>query len=194
MGGRYYTCRPPTVHTIAVFLRLFGLQAAALCKASGQGVEFSREDIIEHLVSDDSRASVVAVLETCVTCDAATLWDAAHEDVKLLRALAEAVVSLTDPARIVTATGLDRALDDQIEAAPQDETPADHDADAVCYVAAHFGLSPTAVMDWPYLAFLAAGEHLNRLASARQDQRPDNNRSTVVPGLPMDGILYERGA
>lgn len=194
VGGRRFVCRPPTVHTVALFLRLFGLQAAALCEAAARGIELTERDIIEQLVSEGSVASTVSVLETCVTTDGTDLWSDAANNITLLRALANVTVSLTDPKRIVEATGLDRALDSPLSKSEGPTIAEDHDADSVCFVAAHFGSSPTEVVRWPYLAFLAAGEHLSRLAASRGDRRDASGlRSTEVPGVPLEGIVFERG-
>lgn len=196
VGGPRLVCRPPTVRTVAVFLQRFGLQAAALCTAVDQGLSLKPEEALDHFLADLNRGDAVAVLKTCVDTGGVPLSGLVKQRHGLLKDLAEACLSLTDPARIIEATGLRKALDNQAGDAKADDGE-DLDADAVCYVAAHFGVSPSDVLEWPYLAFLSAGEHMqraNKRAHEALEEQGGGRKYTPVPGIPMDGIIYEKGA
>lgn len=194
VGGLSLVCRPPTVRTVAEFLQRFGLQAAALCEAVDKGFTATPDELLDHFLGDTQSGDAIAVLATCVDTGAVPLGGLVKQQPGLLQTIARAVLSQTDPLRIIEATGLRQALD-AAQAAPV--AGEDHDADAVCYVAAHFGVAPSDVLEWPYLAFIAAGEHMqrsNQRAQAALQEQVENRKYTAVPGLPMDGIIFEKGA
>lgn len=186
VGGLRLVCRPPTVRTVAVFLQRFGLQAAALCTAVDQGLSLKPEELLDHFLADIHRDDAVAVLKTCVDTGGVPLGGLVRQHQGLLKDLAETCLTLTDPVRIIEATGLRQALDNQPGAAKADDGE-DHDADAVCYVAAHFGVAPSDVLEWPYLAFLAAGEHMQRLSRRARDPQSGDARFMSSAELEKGG-------
>lgn len=168
-------------------LRLFGAPIAAICEAARQGAEVGPNLIVGTLVTPRTLDAALDVLRTCVHVDGASLEECVGTDVRLAQNVALAVASLTDPLRIIEATGLDRALD---RSAPQPagEATPDADIDAVCVVAEHFHCTPLDVLEWPYLAFLSAGEHLARLrdrAAPQESGAPSfaGQRFIDLPGV-----------
>lgn len=180
-GGREFTCRPPTLATVTRVLHLFGKRLVALTVQIRVGAIPPEKRTAEDLVTLFLGPRLAEVLETCVTMRGPGDFLKVAQDPDLQLRLARAVLGLTNPEKIARILN----IDDYISGERDDRETGELITGAelvVARVAQAHGCSPSEVMEWPYLAYVAARELLF-----------PEEKTEAGPGLSVPGLgIYTR--
>lgn len=184
-GGREFLCRPPSLATVSLFLQVFGARIIALVAQAHAGAIPPEKRTAEELLPLFLGPRLAEVLETCVTMRGPGDFLKVAQDPDLQLRLARTVLGLTNPEKIVELLRLDEYLTQERDDRETDQVITGAEL-VVARVAQAFGCSPSAVMEWPYLAFAAARELLFPEDEARAED--------VTPGgLPGFGNYTREG-
>lgn len=180
-GGRRLVCRPPSVHTVALALHVWQTRIAALLSDLHPETHPSEVELVGLFLGDERAA---AVLATCCELHGAVPGETeeylrGRADMQARAALA--VLELCDPASIVRALGFGSDPSQAPEPERSREIAPDAESSYYLAVARAYHVSPLALADWPYDAFLAAGLALAGDSDATEVDRAEQLASLGIP-------------
>ena len=184
IGGRRYECRPPTLRSVLVCLSACREEIAAVARITANPeYSFSDDPVSDIAPLFAASAGIRAALDgTCRAVDGGPLPD----DPAVLTHLICACLDHVD------AVSLAATLD--ITASPSggggDDALSGFDL-KLCSLAHRFGVTPFALMEWPYDAFVTASEWdnvMHRLEDRRSGLVVTDRASQHIDGADPDAV------